>query len=68
MGMASEKGYVVDRVCVERVFAMPQQFESLRLRLESSVSPGTSPGDVARALEAEIVAIRNGTDINKDVF
>jgi hypothetical protein len=58
----SEKGHTVDRVAVERVFAMPVPFESFRVRLEASVGPGGVAGDVVRALDAEIVAIRNGTD------
>jgi hypothetical protein len=59
---ASEKGYTVDRVAVERVFSMPIPFESFRVRLEATVGPTVAAGDVVRALDAEIVAIRNGTD------
>jgi hypothetical protein len=56
--------YTVDRVCVERVFSMPLAFESFRVRLEASVPSGQSTGDVVRALDREIVDIRNGTDRN----
>jgi hypothetical protein len=57
---SSEKGYVVDRVCVERVFTLPVQFETFRIRLEAQVLPGQETGDVVRALDKEIVDIRNG--------
>ena len=57
----SNLGYRVDRVHVERVFSLGA-FETLRLRLEAEVFEGSKAGDVARALDAEIVAIRNGSD------
>ena len=58
------KGYVVDRVHVERVFPLGE-YSSFRIRLEAQVLDGAKTGDVVRALDAELVAIRNGTDIGE---
>jgi hypothetical protein len=59
--MSDSKGYTVDRVCYERVFSVGS-YESVRIRLEASVDPGKSPGDVVRGLASEVAEIYAGKD------
>jgi hypothetical protein len=64
----AEKGYVVDRVCYERVFNVGV-YESVRIRLEASVGEGTEPGAVVRGLAQEVADIYSGADLLRgDVF
>jgi hypothetical protein len=61
----SGEGYTVDRVCYERVFSVGN-YENVRIRLEASVDPGVSSGEVVRKLAAEAVDIYSGRDILRD--
>jgi hypothetical protein len=61
--MSEEKGYEVTEVRYERVFRL-DQYESQRIGITAIPLPGQKTGDVVRALDAEITAIRNGTDID----
>jgi hypothetical protein len=57
----SGKPYTVNLVCYERVFSVGN-FESVRIRLEASVDPGASTGEVVRGLAGEVADIYAGRD------
>ena len=54
---------IIDRVCFERVVPGADRYESLRIRLEASISPDENSGDAVRALDRQISDLLTGADI-----